>query len=530
MNWRAWLCAGLLMACAPPPGTTPASLANPKVTELLPVGIRRLTNREFVRAAEGLLHAPLPPEFVASLPPDVRSLDGYTRHREQTMSAALAVKLAQELPPLIEQFMEQPATSGQSPLFDCEPGDTMCVERFVSRTLERAYRRPSDSTEVAEMSRLFAETSALGRPVDGAVAVLSAALQAPGFWYVSEQGQRASTQNGWVRLSDAEIADQLAFVIRGQGADAALLADAHLTDPEVRRAHARRLLADVDARQHYREFVLQWLEVDELLRTAKSSSVFERYDAFKARMLDETVNFADEVFVHEGASLRSLLTAGFVSVDPNMAVFYGLKQFGARVNSSEQERLGVLQHASFLAAHAHADTTSPVLRGDFVLRKVLCERVPRPSELDIEIIMPRPSSETTRREQFALHGADPRCAECHDRIDGFGLTMERFDAVGRARAMELGKPVRTDGVVTYKGERITFANTRDLSYWLADKPEAADCFARHAFRFVTGQREPAAEDAFVALRHELPITRRDNLLEHLVAYVGTEAFIRRRVQ
>ncbi len=91
-----------------------------------------------------------------------------------------------------------------------------------------------------------------------------------------------------MRLSRYEVADQLSFVMRGEGADAALLADVEeMYDPDVRRAHARRLLSDVNARQHYREFVLQWLEVDELLRTAKSSSVFEPYESFKQRMLDE---------------------------------------------------------------------------------------------------------------------------------------------------------------------------------------------------------------------------------------------------
>jgi hypothetical protein len=227
--------------------------------------------------------------------------------------------------------------------------------------------------------------------------------------------------------------------------------------------------------------------------------------------------------------LQSLLTAGFVSVDPNMAVLYGLEQFGARVPSLAHGRLGVLQHASFLAAHAHADTTSPVLRGDFVLRKLLCERVPRPSELDIEVIMPRPSSELTRREQFAFHAADRQCAQCHDKIDGFGLTLERFDAAGRRRELELNKPVRTDGQVIYGGKRVRFEDSAQLSRWLGARPEAADCFARHAFRFVTGHHSSEAEDAFVALRAELPPHDRNNLLEHLVAYVGTEAFIWRRV-
>ncbi len=121
-------------------------------------------------------------------------------------------------------------------------------------------------------------------------------------------------------------------------------------------------------------------------------------------------------------------------------------------------------------------------------------------------------------------------SKCHQRIDGFGLTMERFDAAGRARQLELDKPVRGDGAVTYRGQQVAFATSVDLSRWLAQRPEAADCFARHAFRFVTGQRDAGAEAAFVALRHELPESARNNLLEHLVAYVGTDAFIHRRVQ
>ncbi len=62
--------------------------------------------------------------------------------------------------------------------------------------------------------------------------------------------------------------------------------------------------------------------------------------------------------------------------------------------------------------------------------------------------------------------------------------------------------MRSDGAVTYRGQQVAFATSVDLSRWLAQRPEAADCFARHAFRFVTGQRDAGAEAAFVALRHE----------------------------
>jgi hypothetical protein len=515
------LCGCLLVGCTPAPAVSPASGSGSNEA-LLSVGMRRLTNREFVHAAETLLQAPLPLEFADSLPPDVRQEDGYTRNRAQTMSSALALKLADELPAILTELLR----SGQSNVFTCKPAVAECVKPFVEAVLARAYRRPSENGDVAELVRVFVAASRTGEPLDGAVSVLSTVLQSPRFWYVTENGELMPPGDGVVRLGRAEVADQLAFVMRGEAPDEALLQDVErMYDPQVRLFHARRLLSDARARRHYREFVLQWLEVDQLARSHKSDAVLEQYEAFTSRMLAETVNFADEVFVHEGASVRSLLTAGFVSVDPNMAVFYGLEQYGARVPSTHRGRVGVLQQASFLAAHAHADTTSPVLRGDFVLRKVLCERVPRPSELDIEIIMPRPSTDLTRREQFAMHAADAKCAQCHDKIDGFGLTLERFDAAGRSRELELEKPVRTDGKVSYQGTPLEFRDSVQLSRWLGDRPEAADCFARHAFRFVTGQHAPGAEDAFVALRRELPARERNNLLEHLVAYVGTETFI-----
>src|SRR5690606_40260302 len=186
-------------------------------------------------------------------------------------------------------------------------------------------------------------------------------------------------------------------------------------------------------------------------------------------MLAETERFADEVFVSHGASLRAILTANFTAVDPKMAVFYGRARFGRRVSLQGTERLGVLQQASFLAAHSHADTTSPVLRGDFVLRKILCERLPRPSELDLEIVMPRPSETLTRREQFLRHGADPQCAQCHDQIDGFGFALERFDAAGRSRELELDKPVRSDGRVEFAGQSHQFADSVELARWLAEQ-------------------------------------------------------------
>lgn len=497
--------------------------------ELLPVGIRRLTNREFRKTASAVLGVEVKVDFEARLPPDVRQEDGYTRNVDQTLSGALAVNLEQMVPELVQRALEQRG----SRLFPCAeaPYNSACVGKWIEDHATLAFRQRVTPVTLNRLRELFRRGHATGSANEGAALVLTALLLSPELWYVRELGETNNATQRGVSLTPYEIADQIGFVMRGTPADPPLLAAAKagtLSDPNERRAHARRLLALPDSREHYREFVLSWLEVDQLNNTGKSETVFERYEDFKPRMLAETENFVDEVFVSEGASAAKLLDGGFVSVDPQMAVFYGLKEYGPRVDGSTVGRYGVLQQASFLASHSHADTTSPVLRGDFVLRKVLCQRLPRPSELDIEVIMPRPSETITRREQFARHGADPRCADCHDQLDGFGLVFEAYDAAGRYRELELKRPVRTDGKVMYQGRQWSFANSRQLVSWLVARPETSECFARQLFRFVTGRVQPGAEEAFLRLRHELPEHQRNNVLEHLVTYVGSPNFAMRR--
>jgi hypothetical protein len=530
-----WMAAlggvSLLCACSgpqarPTSGRDAISVEHVPDEQLMPVALRRLTNREFRKVASAVLETELSPDLDAQLPPDVRQEDGYTRNVEQTVSGALAVKLEQLVPGLVERAL----TRRDAPLFPCAHASAKeaCIDGWLEQKARTAFRRPVTKEQRERLRALYERGEHLEKGA-GPGLVLATLLMSPLLWYVSELGSQEDAPV--VALSPYEIADQIGFVVRGTPADEALLLAAEsgaLDDGAQRQAHARRLLGFSDTREHYREFVLSWLEVDRLHDTAKSETVFARYEDFKPHMLAETEHFADEVFVHEGASVKKLLNAGFVSVDPNMAVFYGLKEFGARVSGAPVGRLGVLHHASFLASHSHADTTSPVLRGDFVLRKVLCHRLPRPGELDLEIIMPRPSEELTRREQFSRHGADPRCAECHDQIDGLGFVFEEFDAAGRHRSHELGKPVRIDGKAVYQQQTHSFADSRQLVQWLAGRPETSECFARQLFRFVTGRVHPRAEAAFVNLRQQLPEANRDNVLEHLVAYVGSPHFVQRR--
>src|SRR5690606_27844234 len=117
-----------------------------------------------------------------------------------------------------------------------------------------------------------------------------------------------------------------------------------------------------------------------------------------------------------------------------------------------------------------------------------------------------------------------------DQIDGFGSVFEEFAAAGRRRSLALGNLVRTDGEVRFKGELHRFTTSGHLVRWLSERTETSAWFTRRLLRFVTGRDEPAAEEAFLELRNDLDAASRDNVLEHLVAYVGSSAFVQRRLQ
>jgi Protein of unknown function (DUF1588) len=209
---------------------------------------------------------------------------------------------------------------------------------------------------------------------------------------------------------------------------------------------------------------------------------------------------------------------------------YGLSGYGPEASLAGSGRLGILQQASFLAAHAHEEASSPVKRGDFVLRRLLCEDVKRPGEVGINIVFPPPSTSHTTRERFDVHVGSPECAGCHLRLDQFGFSFEEFDAVGRRRSMENGRPIDTEASIWLDGKARHFANSRDISRYLAEAPQVSECFARQAFRYFSAATEPGAERAFVALTRALPSRSASSVIEQLLAFVTSDLFVKRQIR
>jgi hypothetical protein len=514
----------ILPGCSRPARTADAIDSAEK--KLLPARVRRLTNLEYERSVSALLG--LPVSVAAALPPELRQ-DGYTPNAAQTSASSVAMDLDR----LARRLSHDAVKQRLQELSPCHTrADRACAVEFVRSLGKKAYRRPLVPAEETLLLRVFDEgTSDSGGFAGGAALVLRTLLQSPSFLYVSELGA-GGAPGDVVTLGAYEIASLLSYTVRGGPPDAELLAAAErgeLADAGGRERQARRLLGQRDTRHHFRRFVLEWLEVDGLERTAKDAELFPEYEALKPAMLAETEAFVDEVMVHAGASVKALLGAGFASVEPQMARYYGLTTFGPRANLAGTGRSGVLQQASFLAAHAHEDSTSPVKRGDFVMRRLLCAPLQRPAELGIDLVIPAPSKSKTTRERFSAHVSDPSCAGCHRVLDPLGYAFENFDAAGRARREENGVRVNPSGSTDLFGPSVSFADSAGLTRLLIADPRVDECFARQAFRYFSAQADRGVEASFLELRDDLDAEQRGSVLEELVLFVKSDLFVQREV-
>jgi len=524
----AWALAG----CA----VTPVPVAPSDA--LLSVRLRRLSNVEYERSANAVLGLDEPIRDV--LPPDERQ-DGYTINERQAVPSYYAGELARVSERLARLAVERRRES----LLPCPATDakgSRCVARALEKLELGIFRRPPTAPERAAVQALF--QSAVSEPVPagrvhvaaqarGLTLVLSTLLASPSMIYLSELGRTDDATLSVTTLTPYEIASSLAYAVTGGPPDEKLLATAaepgRLLDPAVREAQARRLLSLSETRHHFRQFVLEWLEVDQLERTAKAATLVDDYDAVKSHMLAETRAFVDEVMVYGGATLASLLGAGFTSLDAEMARYYGIPGFaGPRVSLVRQGRVGLLEQASFLSAHAYEDVTSPVKRGDFVLRRLLCVDLPRPGELGIDITMPPRDETSTTRARFAAHTSSPACRSCHDSIDPLGFSFEGFDAAGRHRTREHGRLATTSGEFALAGRTFRFQDSAELVTQLGATSNARSCFASQALRYLTGRRSRPAEQWFGEVVDALPEARRDSLLEWVVAWVRSPEFIQRK--
>ncbi|NRA66819.1 MAG: DUF1588 domain-containing protein [Pseudobacteriovorax sp.] len=440
--------------------------------------LRMLTNREYLHTVRDLFQ--LGGDFSpVTFTPETRVLGFSTNHSQ-------AVATERKLEDWLAAAEAVVTTSDLSAAAGCDLNQNK--QCFLDSFATKIFRRPLSAEEKAK----YADIAEQGGPSQA----LKAMLISPYFLYRFEIGEAAADGN--YVLTPYEIATALSYMFVETTPDAELLAlaaNGKLSDAAVIKSQAERLLALPEAKRMTAQFAVEWLQVEKLSKSDSDSDVLT--SQIKGDMLNETKAFFNHIaFESDSGRYSDLFSSEFTMANGRLADYYGLPHSTdadtfALTNYAGKRR-GILGHGSILAATSHGDQTSPILRGLFVRDRILCQKLPDPPA-DADINIPEPNPNLSTRERFAQHNSDPSCKGCHRLIDPIGFGMESFDALGRQRDQENGKPIDTTGTLINLEElgaspavEQTFSGASELSQIIAESNQAKQCFSLQFYRFSRG--------------------------------------------
>jgi hypothetical protein len=268
-----------------------------------------------------------------------------------------------------------------------------------------------------------------------------AILASPKFLYRGEQMPANLAAGQSYRLSDLDLASRLSFFLWSQGPDDELLKlgeAGKLHEPKVLESQVARMLADPRSKSLVTNFAFQWLVIDKADEIMPDVGAYPEFDAgLRSAMKKEIELFIDSV-LRSDESVVGLLTADHTFLNERLAMHYGIETVkGARfrrVTLEDPQRHGLLGKGAILMLTAYPNRSSPVLRGAWILYRLLGAPPPEPP-LDVPSLSENKRGEPARtlRERLEQHRANPTCFACHGVMDPLGLALENFTTVGQYR-------------------------------------------------------------------------------------------------
>ena len=385
-------------------------------------------------------------------------------------------------------------------ILTCQPEsageEEACARAIASRLARRAYRRPVAEGELDALMALYGEAANEGGFEVGVRTVLQGILASPDFIFRLEEVPDGTADGAAYRISDLDLATRLSFFLWGGPPDEALIsaaADGELAQPEGLDLQVDRMLADPRAEAIGTRFASQWLRLQDLDKVHPDALRYPDFHAGLAEdMKRETERFFNEL-VRQDGSFFELLTADYSYMNERLARHYGIAGVNGsafrRVSYPDEARRGLLGHGSVLTLTSHANRTSPVLRGKWIMEVLLGSPPPPPPPDVPELEATAEAAEgrfLTVRERMEQHRANPSCNSCHRVIDPLGLALENFDVTGAWRIRDSGADVETAGEL-YDGTPI--ADASGLRDALLKRPESlARSFTENLMAYALGRR------------------------------------------
>ena len=376
-------------------------------------------------------------------------------------------------------------TAGHRALYGKLPPEELnatTITQQLAAFAEKAFRRTPLDGELEPIQRLVSGKLNEGvEPLHVLQLGCQAILCSPGFLYLNL---------GEGELDEIALASRLSYFLWSSPPDETLLklAVTGKLRPGLSEQVAR-MLADSRSDRFVTHFVRRWLDLDNIGTMPPSEDFLEYYrDNLETAMRKETETFFRHV-LDNNLSLHNFLNADYSFLNRELALHYGIKGVEGnelkRVSLKGSQRGGLPGHGAFLTASANGVDTSPVVRGIYVLEKLL-GYTPPPPPPDVPAIEPDIRGAVTIREQLEKHRESATCAECHRKIDPLGFALENFDAIGGWRDKYEGKASIDSAGTLPGGEAFrTFPQFRTLL--VARQDQFNRCLAEKLMTYALGR-------------------------------------------
>ena len=358
------------------------------------------------------------------------------------------------------------------------------LKAFSRQFLEQAFRRPLTD----ELKRTYIDKQFLAAATfEGAVErVVILGLKSPRFLY-RELAPR--DRDGFF------VASQLSFGLWDTIPDPELeeaAAKGQLSSPDQITAQAARMTHDNRAWSKLRQFLLLWLKVDEVPDIVKNPLHFPGFDAATASDLRTSLElFLQNTAWSDASDYRDLMVSNKQFFNGRLAQLYGgnLPPDAPfqEVPLDPGQRAGVITHPYLLSRFAYYDGSSPIHRGVLIERNLL-GRTLSPPPANFVPLAASAHPDMTTRERVSLQTKPEFCNKCHGIINPLGFTLERFDAIGKLRDSENGKPIDASGFYRARnGAVVKFSGAKELAGYLAGSDDARNAFVEKLFLNVAKQ-------------------------------------------
>jgi hypothetical protein len=422
--------------------------------------IRRLNRDEYAATIRDLLDLHI--DIGSLLPAEGAGGEGFDNAAETLFLSPLHSEKYMELAKMVADFAAKDFKPRQRVLI-AQPGADLTPEaaarKILAALLPRAFRRPVKDAEMTPYLELFAAGMRQGQTFEQAIFfAMRGALVSPLFLFRSEPPNATPSQRP---LDQYALASRLSYFLWGSMPDELLFdlaADGQLQEPRVLRNLVGLMLRNDRSLVFAQRFIGQWLHTRDLggskTPDAKLYPTWANDEDLRGDIRFQPILFFREVLMRD-LSILELIDSKYTIGTSHLAKHFGLKlPLNQNATSQPQwvelpagsHRGGLLGMPALLAVSSHSYRTSPVLRGAFILESIL-GTPPPPPPADVPLLEENKDGAPAKtvRERLAQHRASLSCAGCHSRIDPLGFALENYDAMGRWRDQEEGKPVDASG-------------------------------------------------------------------------------------